>query len=378
VADALTLAAVALGRELRAAGLPVTPDRAARFARSAQLLRATDRDGLYWAARLAFVSARDQLPVFEAVFAAVVEGMEDPAGSTRGQQPPAPGARPTPPAPGGVGASKGFQAPPGANTPGELRGTVPVAVGASGEERLADKRLSELDAAELALLRRFRIATPPRRARRTVTRARGEHVDVRATLRRAHRTGGDPVDRRHRLRRERPRPLVALLDVSGSMEPYARAYLLLLEGAARAARAECFVFATRLTRVTRALRDGRAAVALEQASRAAPDWGGGTRIGDALRRFNDLHGRRGMARDAVVVILSDGWERGDPALVAREMERLSRLAYRIVWVNPRVAAQGFAPETGGMAAALPHISELVSGHSLAAIDEVLEAVARPR
>jgi uncharacterized protein len=138
------------------------------------------------------------------------------------------------------------------------------------------------------------------------------------------------------------------------------------------------VFATRLTRVTRALREGRAPLALERAGAAVPDWAGGTRLGEALRAFNDRFGRRGMARDAVVVVLSDGWERGDPALVGREMERLSRLAYRIVWVNPRVAAPGFAPTTGGMAAALPHVDELVSGHSLAALDEVVAAIGRQR
>jgi uncharacterized protein with von Willebrand factor type A (vWA) domain len=243
-------------------------------------------------------------------------------------------------------------------------------------------RLDALDAAELGLVARLIAelapATPPRRGRRARRARRGEHLDVRAMLRRSHRTGGDPVERVHRRRRDRPRRLVALLDVSGSMAPFARAYLLLLEGAARGAGAETFVFATRLTRVTRALRAGRAQVAVERASAAAPDWAGGTRLGEALRAFNDRFGRRGMARDAVVVILSDGWERGDPALLGREMERLSRLAYRIVWVNPRVAAPGFAPLTGGMAAALPHVDELVSGHSVAALDGVVEAIGRHR
>jgi uncharacterized protein with von Willebrand factor type A (vWA) domain len=162
------------------------------------------------------------------------------------------------------------------------------------------------------------------------------------------------------------------------MAPYARAYLLLLEGAARGARAETFVFATRLTRVTRALREGRATTALERAAAAAPDWAGGTRLGEALRAFNDRFGRRGVARDAVVVILSDGWERGDPTLVGREMERLARLAHRIVWVNPRVAAPGFEPSTGGMAAALPYLDDLVSGHSVAALHEVVAAIGRHR
>jgi hypothetical protein len=257
-----------------------------------------------------------------------------------------------------------------------------VGLRASAADRLARARLDALDEAELALLerllRRLPLATPPRRARRARRSHRGEHLDVRATLRRSRRTGGDAVEHLHRRRRERARPLVALLDVSGSMAPYARAYLLLLEGAARGAHAEAFVFATRLTRVTRALRQGRAQVALQRAAAAAPDWAGGTRIGAALRAFNDGYGRRGMAHGAVVVVLSDGWERGDPALVGREMGRLARLAYRIVWVNPRAAAPGFAPVTGGMAAALPHVDELLSGHSVAALDQVVDAVGRHR
>jgi uncharacterized protein with von Willebrand factor type A (vWA) domain len=159
------------------------------------------------------------------------------------------------------------------------------------------------------------------------------------------------------------------------MEPYARAYLQLLTSAARSGPdAEAFVFATRLTRLTRALRSRSPEHAIQRAATAAPDWSSGTRIGDALKAFNDRHGRRGMARGAVVVILSDGWERGDPALVAREMERLSRLAHRIVWVNPRAAASGFSPRAGGMAAALPHCDALVSGHSLDALDEVMRAI----
>jgi hypothetical protein len=138
------------------------------------------------------------------------------------------------------------------------------------------------------------------------------------------------------------------------------------------------VFATRLTRLTRALHSRNPERAIQRAAATAPDWSSGTRIGDALKTFNDRHGRRGMARGAVVVILSDGWERGDPALVGREMERLSRLAYRIVWVNPRAAATGFVPRAGGMAAALPYCDALVSGHSLKALDEVVDVIGARR
>ena len=169
------------------------------------------------------------------------------------------------------------------------------------------------------------------------------------------------------------------------MEPYARAYLQFLTCAAGSGPdAEAFVFATRLTRLTRMLASRNPERAIQRAAAAAPDWSSGTRIGDALKAFNDRHGRRGMARGAVIVILSDGWERGDPMLVGREMERLARLAHRIVWVNPRVGATAFSVRAGGMVAALPYCDALVSGHSFQALGEVVEAIgadraaARPR
>ena len=179
---------------------------------------------------------------------------------------------------------------------------------------------------------------------------------MRRTLRTSLRTGGDPIRLARRRRRIVPRRLVMLCDISGSMEPYARAYLQFLTCAAGSGpNAEAFVFATRLTRLTRALASRNPERAIQRAAAAAPDWSSGTRIGDALKAFNDRHGRRGMARGAVVVILSDGWERGDPMLVGREMERLARLAHRIVWVNPRVGASAFSRARrrhGGRAAVL--------------------------
>jgi uncharacterized protein with von Willebrand factor type A (vWA) domain len=158
------------------------------------------------------------------------------------------------------------------------------------------------------------------------------------------------------------------------MEPYSRAYLQLLHSAVGGAHAEAFVFATRLTRITHALRTSNPDVALARAGRSAPDWSGGTRIGAAIKAFNDNYGRRGMARGAVIVIVSDGWDRDDPAVLRREMERLRRLPYRLIWVNPRRASAGYEPLVGGMAAALPYVDAFVSGHSLAALDEVFDAI----
>ena len=261
---------------------------------------------------------------------------------------------------------------------------IPVPVLASDEEVLRSKRFDTLSPDELArlyrLMTRMRIATPLRRTRRAKRDRHGARIDMRRTLRGSLRTAGDPIRLARRQRRVVPRRLVLLCDISGSMEPYARAYLQFVTAAAGGpggSRAEAFVFATRLTRLTRALSSRNPERAIQRAAAAAPDWSSGTRIGDALKAFNDRHGRRGMARGAVVVILSDGWERGDPALVAREMERLRRLAYRVVWVNPRVSARAFEARAGGLVAALPHCDALVSGHTLEALDEVVDAIGAP-
>ena len=253
---------------------------------------------------------------------------------------------------------------------------------ASDEELLAGKRFDALDPHELAqlyrLMSRLELATPLRRTRRYEKGRHGQRIDMRRTLRASLRTGGDPIRLARRRRRVVPRRLVMLCDISGSMEPYARAYLQFLACAAGSGpNAEAFAFATRLTRLTRALASRHPERAIQRAALAAPDWSSGTRIGDALKEFNDRHGRRGMARGAVVVILSDGWERGDPMLVGREMERLARLAHRIVWVNPRVSASGFSVQAGGMVAALEHCDALVSGHSFEALGEVVDAIGAP-
>jgi uncharacterized protein with von Willebrand factor type A (vWA) domain len=255
---------------------------------------------------------------------------------------------------------------------------VPLAL-ASDEELLGRKNFDALAPHELAqlyrLMSRLELATPLRRTRRYERGHHGERIDMRRTLRASLRTGGDPIRLARRRRRITPRRLVMLCDISGSMEPYARAYLQFLTCAAAAGpNAEAFVFATRLTRLTRALASRNPERAIQRAAAAAPDWSSGTRIGEALKEFNDRHGRRGMARGAVIVILSDGWERGDPLLVGQEMARLARLAHRIVWVNPRVGADAFSVQSGGMVAALPHCDALVSGHSFEALGEVAAAI----
>jgi len=369
----------AFGRRLHAAGVPVTPDRAARFAEALALTKPVARRRLYWTARTVLVSDAAQVKAFDRVFhevfgSRVVEPPEAdaPAAPAPSDERPVTSRNGRDGAPGGAAP-----APSGGDGEAEREAVVPVA--ASDEERLRGKRFDALEPGELAqlyaLMTQLKIATPRRRTRRARRDRRGERIDLRRTLRASLRTGGEPTRLARRRRRVLPRRIVLLCDISGSMEPYARAYLQFLTCAAGAGpHAEAFVFATRLTRVTRALATRSPERAIQRAAATAPDWSSGTRIGDALKAFNDRHGRRGMARGAVVVILSDGWERGEPELVAREMGRLARLAHRIVWVNPRVSAAGFAPRAGGMAAALPHVDALVSGHSLAALTEVVDAI----
>jgi uncharacterized protein with von Willebrand factor type A (vWA) domain len=374
----------AFGRRLHEAGVPVTAERSARLASALALTRPVARTRLYWTARAVLVSDQAQVKAFDAVFFAVFGGRLDESA------PPPEDARHVP-APEdereaksrGTGGASGESAAPRSGEGDGAEQEVAVPVAASDEERLRGKRFDALEPGELArlyrLMAKLEIATPTRRTRRAKRARRGERIDLRRTLRASLRSGGDPSRLAHRRRRVVPRRIVLLCDISGSMEPYARAYLQFLTCAAGAGpNAEAFVFATRLTRITRALATRSPERAIQRAAAAAPDWSSGTRIGDALRAFNDRHGRRGMARGAVIVVLSDGWERGDPALVAREMERLSRLAYRIVWVNPRVSAGGFAPRAGGMAAALPHVDALVSGHTLEALAEVADAIAAKR
>jgi uncharacterized protein with von Willebrand factor type A (vWA) domain len=387
----LPAVASAFSRRLHDAGVPVTAERAAWFAQALAIVEPISRRRLYFTARAAFVSDRAHVRAFDHVFFRVfgAEPVEEPSGLV-------PAAAETVPAPADERrrSAQGLDSPPSGGatrsdaatrSPGEVTHDELIPVLASDEEVLRSKRFDALEPDELArlyrLMTRLRIATPPRRTRRPKRDRRGERIDMRRTLRGSLRTAGDPIRLSRRRRRVVRRRIVMLCDISGSMEPYARAYLQFLTAAAggpSANRAEAFVFATRLTRLTRALSSRNPERAIQRAAAAAPDWSSGTRIGDALKAFNDRHGRRGMARGAVVVILSDGWERGDPALVGREMERLRRLAYRIVWVNPRVSARGFEARAGGLVAALPHCDALVSGHSLEALNEVVEAIGAAR
>jgi uncharacterized protein with von Willebrand factor type A (vWA) domain len=250
---------------------------------------------------------------------------------------------------------------------------VPVPAAWSEQELLREKDFAEYSDAERALARRLllRIArrSPQRLSRRTrPTRRRRELHDLRATVRVSLRHGGELLERRYREPAERPRRLVLVCDISGSMAPYARMLLQYLQASvASRARVEAFVFGTRLTRVTRELAGRDPDRALARAADHVSDWSGGTRIGAALAELNREHGRR-IGRGAVIVVLSDGWDRGEPELLEAEMARLRRCAHRVLWLNPLAADLRYEPLTRGMQAALPHVDHLLPGNSIASLD----------
>jgi len=413
VPEDLALITARFGAALRQAGVPADPGRCARFAAAVTVARPRTRRELYLCALATLISGQADIEPLRRVFAALFGGVGlEPAAAGAELGAPLPGPRaqedvlasaardarahPRPPDPPGAGAlpasdpeaTETGEAVPApaeagpaeddgpAGEPGASRPAL-----ASRAERLAAKDFAELTPAELAslagLMRELTLAVPVRRSRRHHRTPHGRHTDLRGTLRQARRTGGYPLRLARQAPGVRPRQLIVLCDISGSMEPYARAMLQLLYCAAGGAQAEVFTFATRLTRLTGTLAHMPPGQALQRAGQAAPDWLGGTRIGAALREFNDTRGRAGLARGAVVVIISDGWDTGDPAAVRREMQRLSRVAHRIIWVNPRTKSADYQPLAGGMAAAWPFCDAVVSAHSLHALADLTAALAGP-
>ncbi len=250
----------------------------------------------------------------------------------------------------------------------------------SGVETLRDKDFADYTDDEMRQAQHFmeslRVAGPPRSSLRTVpTHRRGTRPDMRRTVRASLAAAGEPMRRRFTSPGERSRRIVFLLDVSGSMEPYARALIRFVHaGVAGRQRVEAFTLGTRLTRVSRELSSKDPDRALRATGEQVRDWSGGTRLGETLRLFNDEWGVRGMARGAIVVILSDGWDRGDPQVLAEQMQRLQRIAFRTVWVNPLKVTPGYAPLARGMAAALPYVDEFVEGHSLDALERLTKVI----
>jgi hypothetical protein len=391
--DVAALASV-LGTALHAAGLPVGPDRCERLARAMTVMEVSSVPELRACALATLVSDPGQMGTFDRVFAALfgapspfaglpsADPAYQPAGHD-GSSAPAAKAQGDPGRwPSGMHVSEGDSATTdGDEPPSEVAAIRRVA---SASERLRGRDFTQLSDAELrelvTLMRELTLAVPPRRTRRYRPARDGKRPDLRRTLRQARRSGGEPIRLARRAPRAKPRRLIVLCDISGSMEPYARALLMLLYclngGQLRAGqnRPEVFSFATRLTRLTPALAAASPDTMLAKAGEAAPDWSGGTRIGAAVKEFNDRYGCRGLARGAVVLIISDGWETGEPELLGAQMARLSRVAYRIVWANPRTQSPRYRPEVGGMAAAWPYCDAVVSAHNLDALDDLMAAL----
>lgn len=358
---------VGFARTLRAAGVDASPDRVHQLVRALDRLDSARRSDVYWAGRLTLCGNADDVARYDDVFATYF------------------GERPAPRAPRQVVQRPQLRLvaapdaePATGSDAGDDREALPAA--ASATEVLRERDIASLDAADRAALRRllaaFSLPGERRRTRRLAPAHRGR-IDQARTMRLLLHAGGETPRLARRDRRDRPRRVVLLVDISGSMSAYADGLLRFAHAASHRGRAptEVFAIGTRLTRVTREMAHRDADAAMAAAAHAIPDWSGGTRLGELLKAFLDLWGQRGMARGAVVVVLSDGWERGDPGLLGQQMGRLHRLAHRVVWANPRKARPGYAPLAAGMAAALPSVDDFVEGHSLAALERLAAVVA---
>ena len=354
---------VTFGRVLREAGIEVGPGRSSDAVRALGLVDLGNRDDVYFALRQTLVSRHDELELFDRAFDAWFLG-----------GPVAPVARES----GRLEVTRpGLRAARRAAVDGGMDDEPRSSDerGASAVELLRERDFGEMTPEEFERVRRL-IAViahtrPRRRSRRRTPDPRGDRLDLRRLCRKSLRTGGDPVEQTWRARKSVPRKLVALCDVSGSMDAYARALLLYLHAIVGAGSGvEAFAFGTRLTRLTSDLATRDPEAALARATAATVDWGSGTRIGASVAEFNAVYGRRGLSRGAVVVIVSDGWERDDPDLVAREMAKLGRAAYAVVWVNPLKGSPEYQPLAGGMRAALPFVDRFLPGHNLRSLEEL--------
>ena len=364
--------AVAFTRILRGAGLNVPTSSTIAFGEAIACAGIEDRDTTYWAGRATLVRRPEDHDLYDRAFAVFWEHARADELAALDEQPleitlAVDSEEDEGPQPESAEASD--------DPTVELR--------FSATEVLRHKDFADYSPDELLeaqqLMSRLRFVGAPRRSMRLAAAVvRTDTPDLRRTVRAAMRAGGEPMRRHYRTHTTRSRRLVLLLDVSGSMEPYARALIRFVHAAvAGRQKVEAFALGTRLTRVTRELSSRDPDDALRRASLRVLDYGGGTRLGDGLKVFNDEWGQRGMARGAIVVILSDGWDRGDPAVLDEQMARLHRVAHKVVWVNPLKVTPGYAPLARGMAAALPHVDAFVEGHSLEAMEHLAREINTP-
>ncbi|HEY2318283.1 MAG TPA: VWA domain-containing protein [Solirubrobacteraceae bacterium] len=357
---------VTFGRVLREAGLEIGPGRIADALRGLDAVDIGRQEDVYWALRVTLVTRREELEPFDRAFSAwFLRAPVIPP--TRMRSPKL--ARPR----------TGGHADPVRGDERDAPAPETMEVGWSATDVLRHRDFGAMTHEEFAQARRLlaELATvrPRRQTRRLRSHPRGRLLDVRRMTRRSLATGGEPLQRSYRRRTSGPRRLVVLCDISGSMEAYTRGLLLFLHAAVVAGHVEVFAFGTRLTRLTAALRTRDPERALARAAETVVDWAGGTLIGSCLKTFNDQWGRWAFSRGAVVVIVSDGWERRDPELVGREMARLARTSYAVVWVSPLKGHVDYEPLGAGMQAALPHIDRFMPGHNIASLEDLADVLA---
>lgn len=365
--------AVAFVSTLRRGGIDVPVGSALRYYEALAAIGLFERDPVYWAGRATLVQHPELIEVYDHVFAAF---WEDAAVFIEQRQPDDDQE---------VMLALDDDGDNDDDPDGDETSELPmITLRYSPQERLGEKDFAEYGDEELAeahrLMEKIVVVGGSRASRRRVaTRHQRGHPDLRRTVRRALRTGGEPIERRFTTAGTRLRRVVFLLDISGSMETYARSLARFVQAAVVGRRrVEVFTLGTRLTRITRELATRDPDRALARAGEAVEDWSGGTRLGDSLRDFNDEWGQRGMARGATVVLLSDGWDRGEPSVMAEQMGRLSRVAHEVIWVNPLKASPGYEPLAQGMAAALPYVDRFIEGHCLDSLEVLAQLLAEDR
>jgi uncharacterized protein len=356
---------VEFGRALRSKGLSVGSGDILTYCAAMEPLDPTDLVDLYWAGRTTMIVRREDVAVYDEVFRSFFLASDSPVQKLLRLK-----------AQSAAEAEAAFEIPATEPSGKEQEEETLLGLMASNVETLKHRSFGECTDEELAAIRRImeriKFTPPKRRTRRTRTARDGRRPDMRRTIRESLRTHGEMVDLYWRRRRVRLRPLILILDVSGSMSDYSRALLQFAYSAKRASqKVEVFCFGTRLTQVTKPLQTRKPDEALARAAELVVDWEGGTRIGDSIDKFVRKWGRRGACRGGVVVICSDGLDRGDPELLSDAMERLSRLCHNIVWMNPHKGNNAdYQPQTVGMMAAQPHIDVLLSGHDLSSLEEL--------
>ena len=358
-------------RLLHDAGMEAGPGRLTDAARALAHVDLSQSEDFRSALRAVFVGRKEDLPVFEAAFD-IYWSPPDPRVVAGGAIPGRPRPLPLPP-----DKARAWMQLLGLNTsrmPRETAEQPPASSsGYSAQELLRHKDFEDMTWQETEEVKRLLQQSPwriaERKTRRLKAASRGS-VDLRRTARHSIRTSGEMVTLMHRQRRLRRRPIVLLCDVSGSMEKYSRLLLIFAHAIARREDVETFVFSTRLTRITRMLRHRDLDRALHDVGQKVHDFSGGTRIGQALADFNRRWARRVLGHGAVVIVVSDGWDRGDPEELERELARLHRMAHRLIWLNPLLGSEGYEPLTRGMQAALPHTDDFLASHNLQALDEL--------